>query len=339
MANELGVLIIGAGRVSAAHARAVERTPGTKLVAIADVDAGRAQAFAQQWGCQPFTDHAEALKRADIHIATIALPHFLHESITVDCCSAGKHVFIEKPMADTVEECDRMIGAAERAGVQLFVAHTQRYFASTIKAKEIVWSGQVGVPVFATDTWYKPFAVETRPPWMLDRSKGGGMWLMDGAHMIDRTCWVLDADVESVKAYIDNPFHRVPTDDAAMALLQLRNGRYATIVHTGYRRRGVNACEVEVTCTDGMVKFDSYSNRLAVDQDGAYVPLEVERIDPFAAEMANLVGAIQGRERLGVTPAWGRHIVEVLNACEESTRIGREVRIQSRGVESPAAAT
>jgi hypothetical protein len=66
--------------------------------------------------------------------------------------------------------------------------------------------------------------------------------------------------------------------------------------------------------------------------------LSVEKGDPFTAEMANLVAAIHGRERLGVTPAWGRHIVEVLNACEESSRIGKEVRIQSRGVEVPAVA-
>jgi hypothetical protein len=53
--------------------------------------------------------------------------------------------------------------------------------------------------------------------------------------------------------------------------------------------------------------------------------------------MRNLVGAIAGRERLGVSPSWGRHIVEVLTACEESSRTGREVRIQSRGIEVPVA--
>ena len=336
MPGELGVLIIGAGRVSAAHARAVERTAGAKLVAVADLDRARAEAFAGQWGCRAYQEYAEALKRDDVGIATIALPHFLHERVTVDCCSAGKHVFIEKPMADTVEECDRMIQAAERAGVKLFVGHTQRYFAATIRAKEIVQGGTVGQPVFATDTWYKPFAIQTRPPWMLDRAMGGGMWLMDGAHQIDRTCWVLDSDVESVKAYIGNPFHGVKADDAELALLQLRNGTYATIVHTGHAGRGVDRCEVEIPCTRGSVRFDSYSNRLAVDRDGAYQPVEVERVDPFAAEMANLVGAIQGRERLGVTAGWGRHIVEVLLACEESSRTGREVRVRSRGVEARA---
>jgi predicted dehydrogenase len=337
MAGDLGVLIVGAGRVSTAHARAVGDTDGAKLVAVADVDKGRADAFAEKWDCQAYGDYAEALKRDDVHIVTIALPHHLHERATIDACSAGKHVFIEKPMADTVEECDRMIAAAEKAGVQLFVAHTQRYFASTIKAKEIIQSGEIGRPIFATDTWYKAFAIETRPPWFLDRARGGGMWLMNGAHMIDRTCWVLDTDIESVKAQIGNPFHGGAADDADIAFLSLRNGQSATIMHTGYKARGVDRCEVEIAGTNGMLKFDSYSNWLQVDRDHKYEPVEVTRRDPFTAEMRNLVGTIQGRERLGVSPAWGRHIVEVLLACEESSRSGREIRIQSRGVEAPVA--
>jgi phthalate 4,5-cis-dihydrodiol dehydrogenase len=318
MANELGVVIIGAGRISTAHARAVQDTPGARLVGIADIDKGRADKFAGEWKIEAFTDYADALKRDDVHIVTIALPHHLHEKATVDAASAGKHVFIEKPMADTLDECNRMIAAADKAKVLLFVAHTQRFFASTIKARQMLQSGELGRPVFATDTWYKPFGLETRPPWMLDRKLGGGMWLMDGAHQIDRTCWVLDADVKSVKAYIDNP--------------------YAAIIHTGYKDRGVNRCEVEVVATNGQLKFDSYANWVQVDQDHKFVPVEVERTDPFTAEMRNLVAAIQGREKMAVTPQWGRHIVEVLEACEESSRSGREVRIQTRGLEVPVGA-
>ena len=119
-------------------------------------------------------------------------------------------------------------------------------------------------------------------------------------------------------------------DDANMVFLQLRNGLHATIVHAGYRSRGVDTCEVEVTCTDGMLLFDSYSNRLAVDHDGAYAPIEVQRLEPFAEELKNLVGAINGTQTLRVSPAWGRHIVEVLLAAEESSRTGREVEIRSR---------
>jgi predicted dehydrogenase len=338
MADELGVLVLGAGRVSTAHARATAETPGARLIGVADVDKSRADAFVEKNGGLAFTDYHEALKRDDVHIVTIALPHHLHEKATVDACSAGKHVFIEKPMADTVEECDRMIAAAEKAGVQLFVAHTQRYFSSTIKAKELLHNGSLGKPVFATDTWYKPFGLETRPPWMLDRALGGGMWLMDGAHQIDRTCWVMDTDVVAVKAYIENPYHGLKTDDAELALLQLGNGQYASIIHTGYRNRGVNKCEVEIPCTGGQLKFDSYSNWVQVDQDGKYLTVEVEKNSPFTDEMRNLVGAIRGREKLKVSPQWGKHIVDVLVACEQSSKTGREVQVKSRGVEVPVAA-
>jgi phthalate 4,5-cis-dihydrodiol dehydrogenase len=267
------------------------------------------------------------LKRDDVDLVMVALPNFLHEQATVAAASAGKHVFLEKPMADTLEECDRMLAAVERGGVHLLVAHSQRYFAATVRARELIQNGSLGQPVFATDTWYKPFGVAGRLPWFLDRATGGGMWLMNGAHMIDRTCWVLDSEVASVRAFIGSPIHHLPADDANMALLQLRNGLYATIVHAGYRARGVEKCEVEVTCSDGMLRFDSYSNRLAVDKDGAYVPIEVERVEPFTEELKNLVGAIRNQEPLRVTPAWGRHIVEVLLAAEESSRSGREVAI------------
>ncbi len=122
----------------------------------------------------------------------------MHEPATVAAAAAGKHVFLEKRMADTLDECDRIIEAVDRAGIHLLVAHSQRYFASTVRAREIVQGGSIGEPIFATDTWYKPFGVAARLPWFLDRATGGGIWLMNGALMIDRTCWVLDSAVESV---------------------------------------------------------------------------------------------------------------------------------------------
>jgi len=325
MDSTLGVAVFGAGRAGAGHARAVAETPGTQLVAVFDVDQQRAAAFAETHGCLAFTDSDEVLRREDIQLVTVALPNFLHEQATVDAASAGKHIFLEKPMADTVEECDRILAAVSKSGVHLLVGHSQRYFASTVRARELVAGGQLGSPVFATDTWYKPFGVEMRLPWFLDRATGGGMWLMNGAHMIDRTCWVLDSEVESVRAWIGSPFHGLPADDACIAFLRLRNGLHVQITHAGYRKRGVEQCQVEISCTDGMLRFDSYSNQLAIDRDGAYAPIEVERVDPFTEELRNLVGAVRGTEELRVPPGWGRHIVQVLLAAEESAKSGREV--------------
>ena len=326
---DIGVAIFGAGRAGHSHARAIAQTDDARLVAVFDSDPDRAGSFAETHGCLAFTNSDDVLKRDDVSLVMVALPNFLHEQAAVDAASARKHVFLEKPMADTLEECDRILAAGSAAGIQLLVAHSQRYFSSTIRAREIISSGELGTPVFATDTWYKPFGVEMRLPWFLDRATGGGMWLMNGAHMIDRTCWALDTSVESVRGWIGSPFHGLAADDANMVFLTLRNGLHATIVHTGYKTRGVDRCEVEVSCTDGMLRFDSYSNQLAVSRDGQYAGIEVPRVDPFAEELKNLIAAIQGREQLRVPPEWGRHILEVLLATEESSRTGREVTVRA----------
>jgi peptidoglycan/LPS O-acetylase OafA/YrhL len=233
------VAIFGAGRAGHAHAGAVAQNTDVRLVAVFDTDPDRASAFAEQHGCEAFSTSEAVLRREDVDLVMIALPNFLHAGASVEAASAGKHVFLEKPMADTLEECDQIIAAVEKAGVHLLVAHSQRYFAATVRARELLQGGELGQPVFATDTWYKPFGLEGRLPWFRERATGGGMWLMNGAHMIDRTCWVLDTSVESVQAWIGSPFHGLSADDANLAFLHLRNGLRAVIAHTGYRDRGV----------------------------------------------------------------------------------------------------
>src|SRR5947209_19647850 len=113
----LGVAIFGAGRAGHGHARAISQTAGAELVAVFDADQARANSFAEAHGCQAFTRSDDVLKREDVQLVMVALPNFLHEQATVDSASAGKHIFLEKPMADTLEECDRMLLAVQRAGV------------------------------------------------------------------------------------------------------------------------------------------------------------------------------------------------------------------------------
>ncbi len=140
--------------------------------------------------CTPYTDYTEMLKRDDVDFVIIALPHWLHYGATVAAAAAKKHIFIEKPMAMTLDECDRMAEAADRNGVKLMVGHSEHYQAPNITARRILHSGELGDIVFANDVWYKPFSLGIRPPWFLDRAQGGGMWQMNGAHMLDRIIWL-----------------------------------------------------------------------------------------------------------------------------------------------------
>lgn len=331
----IGVGIIGASRVAPQHALAVASDTRTHLVAIADPDTGRADPIAEQYGCEVVSDYRELLKRPDISVVMLGLPNHLHAPVGIDALAAGKHVFVEKPIANTLAETDAMIETAAKHGVEVFVGHSQRFFSTTVAARDLVRSGQYGAPIMARDVWTKAFGIESRPPWFVDRSRGGGMWLMNGAHMIDRCCWVLGSGVAAVRGWVGNPIHNAAADDASVAYLHLKNGLSVSLFHAGFKDRGKDQCGVEIVLTDGMIEFDSYANRLQIAGNGEYETQTIERANPFVVEFARMVDSITTGAPLAVPTSWARHIVAVMLAVEESGRLGREVVIADSNYADP----
>ncbi len=328
----LGVGIIGTGRVSGGHAKAVEQTPTTRLVAAADVDQGRVEQFAREHNCAPYTDYTELLARDDVDFVIVALPHWLHYGATVAAAAAKKHIFIEKPMAMTLDECDRMTEAAEANGVTIMVGHSEHFQAPNITARRILHSGQIGDIVFANDIWYKPFSVAMRPPWFLDRAQGGGMWQMNGAHMLDRIVWLMDSKVVAVKAWIGNPMVKQRADDSCAVMLDFASGTHAVFTHTGYAQdREGERSEGEYLCTGGGLKVNSRMNAgvwVATEHDYAPVPLdEVPGGSGFTGEINQFAASILGGTPSPIGPEYARHIMDVLLAAEKSSETGREVMI------------
>jgi predicted dehydrogenase len=330
-----GVGIIGTGRISGAHARAARNVPRATLVAASEVDEARGRAFAERWGCDVVPDYHRLLERDDIQIVVLCLPHFLHCPVAIEAAQAGKHILVEKPMADTVEECDRMIEAARRHGVKLFTGHTEQFLAPNVRARELIQSGEVGEPVLATDEWYKPFGLAGRPAWFLDRAKGGGMWLMNGAHMVDRLTFILNSRVAAVKAFVGTRYHAIGADDCAMAYLELENGVPCTIAHTGFKDKPGAGIEqsggvIEISCTEAMLKVVDRRQLFRTvpgERAGQWQEVPLERVDTATVELAKLIECIEQDAPEAVSVEQARHIVAVLNACEESSRTRREVRI------------
>lgn len=334
--DTLGVGIIGTGRVSGAHARAAQTVPGARLVAASELDEGRGQEFAAKWGCAVVRDYHDLLARDDIQIVALCLPHFLHSAVAIDAANAGKHVLVEKPMADSVEECDRMIAAARKNRVKLFTAHTENFVPPNVKARALIKSGEVGQPVLATDTWYKPFGLAWRPEWFKDRSKGGGMWLMNGAHMIDRLMYMLDSPVVAVKAFVGTRYHPIKADDCALAYLELANGVPCSIAHTGFKDHpGAGIAHAtgvtEISCTEAMLKVTDRRQlfrTVPAERGGQYEEVPVERADTTTIELQRFVDCIRNDTPEPVTVEWARNVVAAMTACEESTRTGREVVLE-----------
>ena len=335
-----GVAIIGTGRISRAHAQAAQAVERARLVVASEIDEERGRRFAERWGCDVVKDYHDVLKREDVDVVALCLPHWLHVSVAIEAAKAGKHILVEKPMADTVDECDRMIEAAGEYNVKLFTGHTEQFLAPNVKARQMILDGEVGEPVLATDEWYKPFGVAGRPPWFLDREKGGGMWLMNGAHMIDRLTFILNSRVAAVKAFVGTRYHvgKIKTDDCALAYLELESGVPCTLAHTGFRDKPGAGIEqsggvVEISCTDAMLKVDNRRDlyRTVPDAEGKrgqWQQVPLEPVNTAARELECLIRNVERDEPETVSVDQARHIVAVMAACEESTRTGREVRLK-----------
>ena len=230
-----GVGIIGASRVSGGHAQAVAAVPETQLVAIAEPDAVRREEFTRKHPCTGYAGHNDLLADPRIDVVMIGLPHFLHTEITLAACAARKHIFLEKPMAMTVADCDAIIAAAEEAGVKLLVAHTEHFVPAGLAARRLIQDERLGKVVFATDTWYRTFDLPNRPPWFLNRAEGGGgMWYMNGVHMLDRLTWLISWQPRSRpcgRCTVSNPMVGQNTDDTGLTrgcdFANCRRPRYA----------------------------------------------------------------------------------------------------------------
>lgn len=330
---DYGVGIVGLGRVAGGHANSIVKAKGVHLAAVCDVDQARLDASTAKLGVPGENSLDKLLARSDVDAILVALPHGLHEQATIAAARAGKHIMVEKPMAMDTGACDRMIAAAKEAGVQLFIAHTERFLSATIKAREIIDSGQIGTPVMATDVWYQPMRLHTRQPWMRDRARGGGFMQMAGSHMIDRLVYLLNSPVKSARGSVKTVyFDDIKCDDMVMAMLEMESGVPAVFTTTSYRDHengGVDQMYTEIHATDGMVKVDRRRD-VYVGRGGKYEQVPVVPDSAVMREWEAFAKSIETGSEPPVPLAHARHVVAVMEAAEESSRTGQTVPIAGR---------
>src|SRR3989441_5530492 len=127
------------------HAEAFQMVPEAEVVAVADVDLGRAQALADKYGVpQVFSSYEELLAQADVEAVSVALPVFVHAPATIAALEAGKHVLCEKPMARSGAEAQAMVDAAKKNGRKLAVYWRNRFGARAMKAQQLLDAGELG---------------------------------------------------------------------------------------------------------------------------------------------------------------------------------------------------
>ena len=226
--EKVRVAIIGAGWIAqVAHIPVWKKLENVELVAVCDTVKTRAKAVAEKYKIpQVFTRDEDLLKRDDIDAVDICVPTHMHERLTLDALSAGKHVLVEKPMSRTVEEGEKMVRASRQYKRQLMVAMNVRFRYDAANLKSFIEGGELGEVFYAKAGWMQRQKKWTEHTWLFQKKFSGGGVLMDlGVQMLDMMLWLLgNAKAKSVKAHTYSHVAKRDVEDTAVALVHFDNG-------------------------------------------------------------------------------------------------------------------
>jgi UDP-N-acetyl-2-amino-2-deoxyglucuronate dehydrogenase len=255
--------LIGCGKVGHTHALALRRLPESKFVAVCDADPKRALAFAEEYGVTAYTSPEEMIANCELQAITICTPHPAHEVPCVIAAQHGIHVLLEKPMASTLDACDRMLEAAVQHNIKLGVISQRRLFEPVKRMKQAIDDGKIGTPVLGTFSMYsyRDQAYYQSDAWRGKWStEGGGVLVNQSPHMLDMLQWFM-GDIEEVSGYWANLTHPyIEVDDTSVAMIRFKSGGLGNVVtslcqkpgiHTQVHIHGSNGASVGVQTDTG----------------------------------------------------------------------------------------
>lgn len=310
MTKTINVAMIGYQFMGRAHANAWRQVNAffdLPIRAHLKVVCGRSEegvsAAAGKLGFETFaTDWREVVARPDIDVVDICTPGDSHAEIAIAAAEAGKHVFCEKPLANTVSEAQRMLAAVERAGVIHMLCHNYRRAPAVALAKQLIEDGRLGPIHHYRGTYLQDWIADPAAPlvWRLQKARAGSGALGDiGSHSLDLARHLV-GEVAEVSGLLETfvaerPLAdgggtgRVDVDDAALALVRFEGGAIGSIEGTRFAPGRKNYNRFEINGSRGSLVFDlERMNELEVYEEagpnsGFRTILATDAAHPFVA--------------------------------------------------------
>lgn len=339
----IGVAILGAGDIANVHIEAYLQLAGRcRVVALADIFADKAREKKQKYGldCDVTADYKELLEREDIDLVSICLPPAAHCEAAVDFLKAGKHVLCEKPMAPSLEECDRMIAAAKESGALLSVVAQNRFKPDIFRTKKFLETGALGKLFFAqaNSLWWRGdnyYDLWWRGTW---EKEGGGCTFIHAVHHIDLFLWLM-GDLEEVSASVANENHNnSEVEDVSISTLRFKNGAVglmvASLLHHGEEQKIIidgekgsieipHKISVSRQMQNGYPEDDPETRE---ELEKLFEGMEELTYREHCGQIENMLSAIETKGVPLITGADGRKTVEFISAVYQSAFTGERVR-------------
>ena len=222
--------LIGCGKVAHYHAAALKALPESKFTAVCGTSMPQAENFAAKYGVAAYADVPKFLAESGVwRMVCVCTPHPLHASPTVLAAEAGVHSLVEKPLASTLEDCDRMIAAAHKNSVKLGTICQRRFYEPCQRIRRAIDDRKIGTPVLGSVAMYgyrdqKYYASD---PWRGSRrGEGGGVLVNQAPHQLDMLLWYMGevAELTGYWANLNHPY--IEVEDTAVAIVRFKNGRW-----------------------------------------------------------------------------------------------------------------
>jgi len=319
--DTIGWGFVGLGNIARRMAQALDRIEHATLAHVSGRDAGRAAAFAGEFGAAASSDDFGALLADDaVDVVYVATPNLLHAEQTIAALQAGKHVLVEKPMALTRAEAEAMVAAARAADRQLGIGFHLRFHPAHEELRRRVRSGEAGEVVYATAQWGSN---PTMPKdlWHIDPAVAGfGSLGGLGVHLLDLVPWLLDDEVTEVIAFDDRARYGA-MEYLTAATLRFARGAHAHVVSS--RRLPFSTLSVSVYGGEarldgaGTLGIDAAGELRVTDAGGeTAVPLTLS--DLYEREARAFTEALRGGEPFAPNGEDGVRSMALMEAIQQA---------------------
>jgi len=301
----------------------------SRLAALVSDDAEKLKAVGDKYKVEArysYDDYEDCLKTVDA--VYIALPNSMHADFTVRAANAGVHVLCEKPLAVTVEECERMIEACREANVKLMTAYRLHFEEINLRAIELIRDRRIGEPKYFNSSFsmtVKPGNIRTR------RETGGGTLYDIGVYCINAARYLFRAEPKEVVAVSVNsvPDKLPEIDESTAAILRFEGERVASFV-TSFN--AADAASYQVVGTEGRLDVNpayEYAEGLgyALTVDGKTERKKIGKRDQFAPELLYFSDCILDDTTPEPSGEEGMQDVRIIQALYESADTGKAIQI------------
>lgn len=351
--SKIKVGFVGLGRIADVHYPGYINNPDAELYAVCGRRLDHTIARQKEWGAAKYyTDYDEMLADPLLDAVEILSPTDLHEEMAVKALKAGKHVALQKPMANTLESADRIIAAAKASGKILKVSDNYVWYPPIMRAKEMIEHGDIGTPtnlriklLSGSGGWLIP---PTAWEWRLRESQEGrGLQTFDHGHHLWATAWYLLGDIERISAWID--YANGVVDSPATVMWKYKDGiKYGMCEYchedglTIPSKYYANDEWVEITGTKGIIVINRCTGNVkdcaSINYfDGMWHDINAadDWVEGFKGNTYNFINSILGKEDPYITAEQGRYILKISLAIQKSNRLHREVYLDEMEARFP----